>query len=199
MATDVGICNVALTNIGALGNVISIAPPDGGAYAHHCARFFPIARDLVNEAAPWSFALTRKQLPLLVSDYSLDEFPYAYQIPSDCLRPLCVLPVGVTDERLALRFIVEGDVIFTTGDEIVLKYIKRVEELAKWTRHALDAVAWKLSYYLAGAIVKSDHGMKGSCAKAYESAIQLGMGTDANSGNMHGYRQEHIPAWMVDQ
>ena len=61
MASDVEICNLALSHLGDTATVASIDPPEGSAQAEHCARFYPIARDALLEKHDWSWATRRSR------------------------------------------------------------------------------------------------------------------------------------------
>ena len=67
MATEIDICNQALALLGERADVTSIKPVEGGRFAERCARDYPIARNLVLEAYPWSFATRRAALAVLQS------------------------------------------------------------------------------------------------------------------------------------
>ena len=56
MATEVDICNMALSFLGDRATVTSINPPEGSAQAEHCARFYPMALNEMLAQARWSFA-----------------------------------------------------------------------------------------------------------------------------------------------
>lgn len=94
MASEVDICNLALGHLGDSATVSSISPPEGSAQAEHCARFYPIARDLTLEAHEWGFATKRMNMALLGSGVSSDlgatgitpppEWTFVYAMPTDC-------------------------------------------------------------------------------------------------------------------
>ena len=53
MASEIAICNLALSHLGDAANIASIDPPEGSAQAEHCATFYPIARDSLLEMHDW--------------------------------------------------------------------------------------------------------------------------------------------------
>ena len=59
MASEVDICNLALSHLGDTATIASLDPPEGSAQAEHCARFYPIARDSLLEMHAWGFATSR--------------------------------------------------------------------------------------------------------------------------------------------
>ena len=197
MTSEADICNAALSQIGQKADVVSISPPDGGAYATHCAKFLPIARDMALEEHAWRFAIRRFALAEDAEANEIQRWEHAYTIPSDIIRPLAVFPEGCADEDIGiLPYEIEGSNLYCNEASVTLKYIARVTDTTKWTASFVDAVAWKLSVYLAGSIVKGDAGMRQFCEKMYQQVLQKAMGMNANSSRV---RPEHIPVWMRDR
>lgn len=86
MAADTDICNLALGFLGDVANVDSISPPDPSYQAEQCAKFYPMARDMMLDGHNWGFA-TRRILPasIAVSPAATGMWAYAYIAPTDCL------------------------------------------------------------------------------------------------------------------
>lgn len=85
MASDVDICNLALTRLGDEANVLSINPPDNSAQANYCSRVYPLTLQQVLDDNNWGFASKTVILsPSAVNDSSL--WPYSYQAPSDMIN-----------------------------------------------------------------------------------------------------------------
>lgn len=63
--TEVDLCNLALSHLGDTATVTSISPPDGSPQSIHCARFYPIARDALQEMHTWGFSTRKGAMPLL--------------------------------------------------------------------------------------------------------------------------------------
>jgi hypothetical protein len=197
MASAVDICNTSLSNIGHKADVVSISPPDGGAHAASCARFYPIARDHVLEAYPWSFAIKRWTMTEPTGVEPPSEWEYAYTIPSDMLRPLSILPEEYGDEyKERDNYEIEGDYLYTNTENAILKYIARVTDTTKYTPSAVDAIGWKLSELLAGATVKGDASLRNYCGKRYEQAMMQAMALNANSARK---KAGHTPIWISDR
>lgn len=84
MTGVVDIYNIALSEIRA-GRVDSVN--EQSAQARQCSLYYDILRKQVLRDAPWGFARTIQALALLDSDtYSVFNWAYVYQYPSDCLR-----------------------------------------------------------------------------------------------------------------
>jgi len=97
VASEVDICNLALSYLGDTALVTSINPPTGSAQAAHCARFYPAARDQVLEMHPWNFCTGRALLAQLSSNPTVNStlnpngvWSYAYAAPNNALNYLAV-------------------------------------------------------------------------------------------------------------
>jgi hypothetical protein len=102
MASEVDICNLALSHLGDDATVSSINPPEGSAQAEHCATFYPIARDALLELHQWNFSTKRVSLALLnVTPPST--WQYVYAAPGDALNLISILaPDAGDDQSVAL-------------------------------------------------------------------------------------------------
>lgn len=197
MASVVDVCNAALAQIGQKADVTSIDPPDGSAYAAHCARFYPIARDLALEEHAWTFAVKRWELTESVGAVIPSQWEYAFTLPSDMILPLSVLPDEYGDEsRERMDYEIEDELLFANDNEVWLKYIARVTDVAKWTPSFRQAVSWKLAGYLAGVTVKGDTGLRKYCDKKYQEALLDAMGKNAMRART---KPVHTPVWMSDR
>ena len=82
--SSIELCSSALVKLGADG-ISSFE--DGSAEARVAARLYPIARDALLCAHPWSFATAQAQLAHLAVEPTTD-FAFAYALPLDFLRAL---------------------------------------------------------------------------------------------------------------
>ena len=80
--TNIGICSNALLKIGAEG-ITSFE--DGTAEAEIAYSLYPLLRDGLLSAYPWSFAKAQKTLPRL-ANVPVADYQYAYLLPNDFLR-----------------------------------------------------------------------------------------------------------------
>jgi hypothetical protein len=196
MASDIDLCNTALSHIGAASNVSSIDPPDGSAYAVFCRRYFPIARDEALEAHNWNFAVKRAALSQPTDVAAPDSWAYVYNLPADVLRPIAVLPYGYTDDNSQIaNYDIEGDYLYSNEADATLRYISRADT-GKWTPSFFVCASWKLAQHLSGAIFKGDAQMRSYCAKEYERTLAKAAAINANSSRNH---PEHIPVWISDR
>jgi hypothetical protein len=167
VASDVDICNLALSHLAQEVTVTDINPSDGSFESDKCAVFYPIARDKLLEMHSWRFATYRKALTLNAVNELEGMWAYSYAVPNLCLKPLLVLPPESVNEEDARKvtFEVETtqadvDAIYTNQQDAFLKYIKRVTDTARFSPGFVVTVSWLLAHYLAGPIVKKKEVVK---------------------------------------
>lgn len=173
MASEVGICNLALSHLGDEATVASIDPPEGSPQAGYCARFYPAARDSLLEMHAWGFAIKRVQLALLPNPWPA--WRYAYARPADALKLLAVLPPGAPDDHdmpplLALSSaqgpqpyspetdISGNSIIYTDQPDAVLHYTAIVRDTTKFSPLFVMTLSYGLASLLAGPMLKGDVG-----------------------------------------
>jgi hypothetical protein len=199
MASAVDIVNLALSHIGDTAQVTSISPPDGTIQASHGGRFYPIARDLMLEAHPWSFATVRVPLAV-ITGADQPEWAFSYALPSKCLRALAVLGPDAPSDASSDPYKVEAiagngaRVLYTNTEQTTLRYIQLVEDTTKFTPGFVTALGRLLASYLAGPIIKGDVGAAVSKAQMQIWVAELGHAKDMDSdvGHSNGYR-DRVP------
>lgn len=202
MASDVDVCNMALSLIGSDAIVTSIDPVDGSVEAGHCARFLRQARTEMLDAYTWRWS--KRRVVLAAVDNPSLTWAYAYGIPSDMLSATRVLnsftlsdydfapyygyasasELALFNERGTADFEIEGSTLLTNEPDAVLLYTVDVADLTKWTPGAITALAYLLASFLAGPLIKGDAGANVG-GKMRQIATKLGaaaMARDANSG-----------------
>lgn len=208
MASVIDICNLALSHLGDEAGVISISPPDGTVQAAHCARLYPMARDAVLQAFPWTFAVRRVDLALVTNPGQ--DWTSAYALPADCLQPLAVLYPGAAAVNLGagesdtgtypyvLETVAGGAAVLLTNTQTAsLRYIARITDTTKFPPLVVLAMARLLAGYLAGPILKGDTGMKVSQAhmKLFEAEFAEAATVDARIGRRD--LSQYRPAWIA--
>lgn len=211
MPSPVEIANIALSNIGAENLVSSIDPPDGSVEAGYCATFYPIARGVMLEAAKPAFA---KKRATLAGVTNTSAWAYAYAKPSDCLKPLRLLPAETLalifsddDTELALldrlttvesdsaRYEIEGEKILCDIEDATLIYVFDQTDTTKWTPLFGDAVAAMVASYLCGPLIKGREGA--ALGQQWRTqAYRLGAAAAASVANSTNERAEHIPDFI---
>lgn len=207
MATDVDICNLALSHIGDVSNIQSVSPPDGSAQAAHCARFYPVARDALIESHNWSFAVKYLQLAELTNDRT--EWDYKYGLPADMLNAISIASLGQTDDTSVATggvpqpFSIEADaagnlVLYTDIETAVLRYTRKDISAGVFPPLFVMALSWKLGALLAGPVVRGEAGT--AAAKHCEGmAAMYQNNAKIADSNKRQVKVEHIPTWIANR
>lgn len=211
MASEVDICNLALSHIGDRANIASINPPEGSAQAQHCARFYPIARDEMLELMRPSFATKR----VAMADVSLvvtkpSQWQFVYQYPENCIRLLGVYdPNRIYDENDSGAVCEIGDdedgmkVVYTNVEGAVARFITRVTNTTRYTPLFTQALSRLLASYLAGPIVKGNAGVQLADAqrKLAMGFLDAATASDANQDNRREIRDDvrHSAPWIRER
>lgn len=177
MASDVDVCNMALSLLGSEAAVVSISPPDGSAEAGHCKRFFALARREALELA--GFSWTKKRAAMASVTNPSDVWGYAYQLPGDCITPLRVLQknwatssmldtytgrvvtadeLRTLTEAIGAEFQLEGGVLLTHEPDAVLLYVRDMTDLTPASASFISGLSYLLASYISGPIIKGKEG-----------------------------------------
>ena len=224
MSSEVDICNLALGLIGDKAAVSSISPPDQSAQAGHCARFYPIARDALQELHPWGFCTRRVALALSANDPP-SSWQYAYIGPSGVLNYLAIRAPDATDDwasevpltnslngiGFAARtsiydpqpFVVETndldeDVIYTNQVDAVLQYTTRVTDTTKFSPLFVSTLSYMLAHYLAGPIIKGAEGRQVSSEMMKMAMGFMGKATTSDANQRRTTIAQSVP-WMANR
>lgn len=199
MATEIDICNLALSRLGDSATVASIDPPEGSPQASHCARFYPLARNTMLDRHPWSFCTTRAALALL-SATPTSGWQYAYARPSNAVNILAIQRPGASDDFDPQAFETEAladgtDVIYSNTEGAVCRYTVHVTDTAKFQPLFIEALTWLLASHLAGPVLKGDKGAAASvkCYQMFEAMLSRAIASDAAQRKV---TPPHNVAWM---
>lgn len=141
MASDVDICNIALTQKFVDRGRISALTADEPA-AKDCNAIFTSTRDRLLRSHDWNFARKRVQLAQSTTTPAT-EFDYQYDLPADWIRT-----VTVADNDNAIPGVVyrqEGRVILCSATTVYLTYIYRITDPAQFN----DDFVWLFAMDLA--------------------------------------------------
>jgi hypothetical protein len=185
--TDIDICNLALSHLGDIATVANIVTPSS-AQEKYCARFYPLARDLLQEMHLWGFLTTRATLAAsAVTPPST--WQYAFTAPAGVINYIEVLDPNARDDYSTpvvysryggstapianvgvftpQPFAVESDgtgagieIIYCNLSPAVLRYTQQVTDPSKFPPTFVRALSYRLAAMLAGPIIKGDTGMK---------------------------------------
>ena len=173
MATAIDICNLALARLGDRATVASIDPPEGS--VHHCARFYPLAKETALAAHAWRFAVTRRRLPKL--DVEPVGAPGNYfAVPSDCLAVVSVTPADGWSTALdPMRFTTENvngaRAVLADADSVVCRYVSAKTQEDAFPPEFVDALAW--------LVASSGQKMAADSLQFYQAALQKAVAADA--------------------
>lgn len=221
----VDICNLALSYLGDSATVASIDPPEGSAQAQHCARFYPMALNLMLEMHQWNFITTRAYLAL-VAGCIFERWRFVYAVPAAANSVISVLPKALYPRdafQLAIANYL-GHLPFEwerengrdprrdfqietyNGQQVILS--NACDAIARFTMTTVtpgmfpalftDALAWKLASMLAGPLLKGEEGAAESkrCLEMFAPIAEQAKSQDAN--------QQHdaprpVPIWIGDR
>jgi hypothetical protein len=151
MASQVEICNLALTHIGQKP-ITSITEPIES--ARRLKLVFDVARDTVLEAHEWNFA-TRVEALALISGESVPGWEYLYKLPAKCLYPRKVFTEATLKQPKPTEFevmtspVTQVMVIATNLEDAFLKYTKKVVDVSLFTPAAVVALSHLLASLVA--------------------------------------------------
>lgn len=208
MASAVEISRLALAHIADAARVNSINPPDNSTQAQHCATFYPIARDKCLEAFAWPFAT--KRIALTESLVTMDdgEWAYVYNVPSDLIRALRIVPPGAPQDHPGHPYALRSDetaldtLIFTNVPEAILHYVYREEETGRYSPTFITALSYLLASYLAGPIIKGRVGMqvKEAMENLFRAEINKAAAHALNNAGRSGQQYgDYTPKWVSDR
>lgn len=206
MANVVTLCNLALARLGDSATVVSIDPPEGSAQAEHCAMFYPIARDVLLSAHPWNFAVRRQRLSKL--EHESEQWRFAFALPSDALSLIDVLKADEADDygdslvdarvEYHVEMLGASEAILTDEQNIIIRYLARVEKVSLFPPLFVEALTWKLAAMIAGPLIKGDAGIKmsHSCEQMAMNYLQMAIEKDSNQRRI---KPKHRVKWVEDR
>jgi len=127
------------------------------------SNLYDTTRDSFLTQTRWRFAVGKKQLSQLVAT-PLNEWKYAYQLPSDMLMPISVYPKA--------RYEIYEDKLYTHQNTIELDYIFRPDEAA-FPAYFIEALAARLAEKFAIPITNNQtlrEAMQVTAQDSYRSA-----------------------------
>lgn len=149
MASVVGICNLALSNIGNSRSINSLE--EASKEADVCSLHYEQCRDSVLADFDWNFAT--KRVALADTGAPPADWQYAYRYPTDCVRITEIMLPGVRNPTAAQRIPYEvgvdaagtGKLIYTDQQDALLKYVMRITDVNMFDAIFIEALAWRLA------------------------------------------------------
>ncbi len=158
MASQIEVCNHALTKLGA-DRILSLADDNKGARA--IAAVYDKLLDAELSRNRWAFAMKRASLPAL-ADAPVWGYARAFLLPVDCLSLVWVdgaaqaLTLSDRLEDSASPYLVEGRRILTDlGAPLRIRYVSRVIDPGNWDPAFWDAFAARLAFEVCEDVTQS--------------------------------------------
>ena len=176
MASEVGICNIALQLIKHSKQITSLT--SGTKEANACEIVYDELRDLCLDMHHWNFATRRVELAQLAADQApAFEWDHAYGLPADFIRVISVHANAHGDDNIPYK--IEGDQILTDADELYLRYVARVEDPNKMPPTFRRALSKIIAAQLATALSQSTSLGKELFAQFHDQDLPFAKSTDA--------------------
>jgi hypothetical protein len=185
MAVSITTCNLALGELRA-PPIADIA--EDTTEARECARYYPQCLAILLERHDWSFANRRATLAQLGTNDRSSEWAYAYALPSDCAKPLRILPAGTPllwlsacEAPIGWRtsYIVENGTLYSQIPSAILEYSTDTVDDGAMTALFVDALTYALAARLAVPL-RDDRTLKGQMLQQGEIAYQRAVAEDRN-------------------
>jgi len=184
MASDVEICNLAISHLGT-GKEIANLENEKTEESIVCRRFFNTARDATLRDFPWPFATKVLALALIEKDPTT-EWAFSYQYPTDCLKMRKILSGIRNDDRQSRVSSQRAnkdnkEVIFTDQENAVLEYTLRVTNAELFQPDFILALSFRIAGYIAPRLTSGDPtGMGARAFQLYLLELDQARATSVN-------------------
>lgn len=173
-ATETGMANIALGHL----RKPSIESIDGTAKpAVEIRRHFAAVRDGLQAQYPWNFCDTAESLPA-DSGSGFPKYAYAFTLPVDCL---CAVSVGDEDVDNRFRVVAGHRLLTDCPPPLVVRYRKRVPEVAYWPPLFVNAFCLHLAV-AAGGVLTTDENLLTWLAQQAQASLLTAFPVDAAEG-----------------
>jgi hypothetical protein len=175
--SEISICNLSLAF---LGEDSIRAFDEDNKRARLLQATYERARDYLLVQMDWSFARKYATLNQLGEDtVTVPDGYYAWQIPSDSVRPIDVDPLGSRE-----TWGVQGNMVLTTFSPVNLYYTAQIDNTALFPHNFVTALASLIAWWVAHPITK-DVKQKGEMNRQYLIHLAEAMTIEANTGNRY--------------
>ena len=176
MASQVQICNLALSRLGA-NTITSLT--DGTTEAKLCNTLFSDLADEVMVEGSWSTTIARASLSRTTNTPTF-EYAYEHQLPVD---PKCLKVLNIEESQPgSINYRIEGDKLLSDEATIKIRYVSRLADTEDWgtllTRAFVSRLASELAYALTGDNSKADIEFK-----RYKVFLGEGLAIDGQQGS----------------
>jgi hypothetical protein len=174
MASEVQICNMALTRLGA-ASIVSLT--DGTTSANLCNTLIDNLSYRVMIQGSWTTTIFRAELAQSAFPPEYD-YAYAYQLPTS---PKCLKVLDVAGDPF-IEYKVEGDKLLTDESEIFLRYIGVPASTEDYGPLLTEAIEVLLASYLAYPLTANKELAMG-LKKEYEELLLNSLTIDGQQGS----------------
>lgn len=143
-----------------------------------CALMYPILRDEVLMAVPWSFAIRRSTLSLLATTPN-HEFAYEHQLPTN---PKCLRLLEIEGERDGYEYTIEDDKLLSDDSVQKVKYIAQITTTGDFSPMFTSALIARLASELAYPVTGSA-AMQEAMFRAYTQILNFAGAIDTQQGS----------------
>jgi hypothetical protein len=177
LTSKVGICNLALSNIGK-PDIQDINEASAEALA--CKRFYDQTLAVLLEKYPWRWAQHTAALAEVTNTKS-NRWLKAFRRPSDCRKLLYVCDELMldADDRHASPYAIEGATIYCDIETAYAVYIKDQTDPTKFPALFVEALSWHLAVRLAMPLTR-DPKMRADAYQLAERTTAMAEAMDAN-------------------
>ncbi len=157
--SETSICNMALAKLGA-NKTLTNVETDSSFEAVQCKLHYEPTRDSLLRSYWWRFASARAEL-VATTDPDF-EWSNAFTLPTDFLAMKSIYENRFSDENFR-SYALEGKILLTNEDEMFIRYVKKVTDVATFDSLFVEVFVLQLSLKLtslAGATPKIRESLK---------------------------------------
>jgi hypothetical protein len=128
LQTQTKIANAALRLLGSTSRLVDVHPESESQHGRDIADIWDGLRDFYLKKHSGDFSIARARLNRTAPPIGC-RWPYAYALPADCLKWL-------PPRRGSADWFdgeVEGNLLLTNAETVIIRYIRRVEPVAEWS------------------------------------------------------------------
>ncbi len=178
--TDLVICNLALSHIGAQSHIAAMG--EAGQAGSETNLWYDPARKMALEAFDWAFARTRATL-VVHGDAPSDDWGYRYELPDDFIAARSIFnPGGPQEDATPYTIEVSTDAtqsLLTDKEDAILIYTFDQETEAMFSPMFVIAHSYLLGHFIAYAITKKLQ-IKSLMYQFYQGIIRQAEASNAN-------------------
>lgn len=215
MASEIEICNMALSFVGDSATVAGIEPDEEGAQAQLCKLLYEPALKYTLQQHAWTFATATRRATGVSSIYGPKAF--MYELPPDVVAVRSVQPYPTYDEREVLSnyqagFKLIGTIDYEVGlstgasgehkrvlyadvPNVLIKYTTANANPEYFSPSFALAVAWRLASLIAGQRLGGESGMKVQRQIQRQADVMLAQARNDDSKQRQG-NGTFIPSWI---